>query len=251
MSSNKDSIRNIHRDIMRRCYDERYKLYKDYGAIGRKVCEEWHDRDNFRLWAQHNGFEQGLRLLRRDTKGDFCPDNCFWGVSPTKSYEYGKIKAHKAEVKARKDEFVTLIGNVSPSNHLLSEVYHGMKTRCYNPNGNHYKYYGERGIKICDEWLGKDGLYNFIRWAIIEGGYEKGLTIDRIDVDGDYCPENCRWVTMKIQGRNKRKVHQFLVNGELHSAMSYCEMFGYPYSRFMSMMKKGMTMNQILDALEK
>lgn len=102
MSNNPDALGSIHRDIMRRCYDEKYKLYKDYGARGRKVCEEWHDRDNFRLWAQSNGYEKGLRLLRRDTKGDFCPDNCFWGVSPTKSYEYGKIKAHKAEIKARK-----------------------------------------------------------------------------------------------------------------------------------------------------
>lgn len=251
MSHDKDSIGAIHKDIMRRCYDERYKLYKDYGERGRRVCEEWHDRENFRSWSLKNGYEKGLRLLRRDTKGDFCPDNCYWATSPTKSYEYGKTKAHKAEIKARKDEFRALTGVDNPSNHPLANVHNRMRNVCYNPNTNHYKYYGGKGVKVCDEWLGDGGMRAFIIWSVTEGGYRRGLTIDRIDSDGDYSPDNCRYVDMTIQGRNKKRVHQFLINGELHSAMSYCEKFGYPYHKFLEMMGKGMTMNQILDALEK
>ena len=246
----KDSIGAIHNDIMSRCYNEHYILYKDYGAKGRKVCEEWHDRDNFRIWSHNNGYEKGLRLLRRNTKGDFCPDNCYWGVSPTKSYEYGKIKAHKAEVKRRKDEFVEL-GIGIPSNHPLAEIHHGMKNRCYNINSDNFSYYGGRGVKICDEWLGDGGMYNFMRWAITEGGYKPGLSIDRIDSNGDYCPENCRFVTMTIQGRNKDRTHKFWINGELHSAKSFCQYRGLNYSKFLDLFHKGFTMNQILDILEK
>ena len=250
MASDKNSIGTIHRDIMRRCYDEKYKLYIDYGARGRKVCEEWHDRDNFRLWAYNNGFEKGLRLLRRDTKGDFCPDNCYWGVSPTKSYEYGKIKAHKAEVKRRKDEFIEL-GVGVPSNHPLAEVYHGMKNRCYNPNCERYNCYGGRGIKVCDEWLGNGGMYRFIRWAMTEGGYEKGLTIDRIDVDGDYCPDNCRFATWEQQAGNKRNTRAFIVNGEYYSQAGFCRLHGISYTEYKKYKDKGWTISKILDALEK
>ena len=65
-----------------------------------------------------------------------------------------------------------------------------------------YKYYGGRGIKVCDEWKGREGFWNFYNWAI-RHGYEETLTIDRIDVNGNYEPNNCRWVTMKEQQNNK------------------------------------------------
>jgi len=247
----RDSIGAMHRDIMRRCYDEKYKLYKDYGAKGRKVCKEWHDRENFRRWSECNGYKKGLRLLRRDTKGDFCPDNCYWAVSPTKSYEYGKIKAHKAEVKKRKEEFRAIAGVDCPSNHPIESIYQGMRTRCNNPNSVHYKYYGGREITICDEWSGEKGLLNFIKWSLEEGGYEPGLTIDRINNDKGYSPDNCRWVTTIVQERNKKRVHQFIINGELHSATSFCEYRGLNYNKFMYLYHKGLTMNQILDILEK
>lgn len=80
-----------------------------------------------------------------------------------------------------------------------------MIDRCYNPKCDHYHIYGGRGIKICDEWLIKEnhqGLKNFINWSF-ENGYEPGLTIDRIDVDGNYCPENCRWVSSYDQSLNR------------------------------------------------
>ena len=76
-----------------------------------------------------------------------------------------------------------------------------IKTRCYNQNRKGYKDYGGRGIKICDLWL--YDVRNFVRWAL-ENGYEKSLQIDRIDNDGDYSPENCRWITPKENMLNTR-----------------------------------------------
>lgn len=76
--------------------------------------------------------------------------------------------------------------------------------RCTNPNNKTFNYYGGRGIKVCPEWLDKNtGVAVFCDWALTNG-YKEGLTIDRIDVNGDYTPDNCRWVSMAVQCTNRR-----------------------------------------------
>jgi len=90
----------------------------------------------------------------------------------------------------------------------LYGVWSGMKTRCYNENVKAYKYYGGRGIVVCDEWL--NDFSAFQEWAIANGYDENAkqgnCTIDRINTDGNYEPSNCRWVSMTIQNQNKRGI---------------------------------------------
>ena len=114
------------------------------------------------------------------------------------------------------------VGNLSrthgESKTKLYHIYSCMKDRCYCPNNPAYKNYGARGIKICDEWMGEHGYENFSEWAK-ESGYDeskskKEQSIDRIDVNGDYSPENCRWATSEEQSYNQRKTVKISYNGE-------------------------------------
>lgn len=92
----------------------------------------------------------------------------------------------------------------------IYRIWKAMKQRCNNQNCNAYHNYGERGISICKEW---EDFLTFESWAL-SNGYADDLSIDRIDVNGNYCPENCRWATAIEQGNNKRKNRLITYNGE-------------------------------------
>ena len=96
--------------------------------------------------------------------------------------------------------------SATKSTHRMSEtklfkVYTQMKKRCFNEKDKSYPYYGARGIGVCSEWV--DNPQSFFTWAL-SNGYEEGLTLDRINTNGDYEPDNCRWVTRTEQMRNIR-----------------------------------------------
>lgn len=91
----------------------------------------------------------------------------------------------------------------------LYSIWHGMKQRCLNPNLKGYKYYGGRGIKVCKTWLEFEGFYD---WAV-NNGYNKNLTIERIDVNGNYEPHNCEWIPMENQSKNTRRTTIIEFNG--------------------------------------
>lgn len=104
----------------------------------------------------------------------------------------------------------------------LYEIWRQMHRRCYGENTKAYKDYGARGITICDEWKEFEA---FKEWAL-KNGYSEHLTIDRIDVNGNYCPGNCRWATMKEQANNKRNSHFVECFGERKTISEWADIYG-------------------------
>lgn len=94
----------------------------------------------------------------------------------------------------------------------IYRIYHLMIERCYLNTISDYEKYGKRGIKVCDEWRGEKGFENFYEWSMANG-YNDTLTIDRIDVNGNYEPSNCRWTTMEVQNLNRRNTRYLTHNG--------------------------------------
>lgn len=107
----------------------------------------------------------------------------------------------------------------------LYKIWAGIKKRCTSPNAFNYKDYGGRGIEICSEWLDFDCFKN---WAV-ENGYKEDLSIDRIDVDGNYTPENCRWVTCVVQANNRRNNTFYEVDGVVMTLADWARKYNLNY----------------------
>lgn len=111
------------------------------------------------------------------------------------------------------------------SNTRIYKIWLGIKKRCYAPYTPHYDYYGGRGISMCAEWRGD--FQKFYEWSVANG-YTDSLTIDRIDVNGDYSPNNCRWATIEQQAHNKRNLLYAKVNGIEKSLCEWSETYHIP-----------------------
>ena len=109
----------------------------------------------------------------------------------------------------------------------LRTRYNHMKDRCYNPNSKSYHRYGGRGIKVCDEWL--NDFSAFESWAL-SNGYSPELKLDRVDNDGDYCPENCEFVTNKKNCQHKGNTRYYTLNGKTQNLAQWCEEMKMPYA---------------------
>lgn len=109
-------------------------------------------------------------------------------------------------------------------NHRIHNIFDGMKQRCYNENDENYRFYGAKGIKICDEWL--DNPKSFEDWAL-QNGYFDGLTIDRINENKDYSPENCRWITNINNAKYKSTTSIIDVDGKIHTGRDWSAILGF------------------------
>ena len=111
-------------------------------------------------------------------------------------------------------------------NSRLHRIWSNMKTRCYNPTSNRYYCYGGRGIKVCDEWL--NNYKSFQSWAL-NNGYNDNLTLDRINNNKNYEPNNCRWATYKQQLNNSSRNRIVEINGNKKTITEWCDYYNIPY----------------------
>lgn len=125
----------------------------------------------------------------------------------------------------------------------LFSIWCNMKNRCYNPNSTFFQHYGGRGITVCDEW--QHDFLAFYDWAM-SNGYSDDLSIDRIDVNGNYEPSNCRWATSKEQGVNRRNNKTFVVNGKEKPLVALCKEYNINYSTVQDRLKRGWQIEKAL-----
>ncbi len=123
----------------------------------------------------------------------------------------------------------------------------GIKNRCYCENHESYKHYGGRGIKMCDEWKESFEAFRFDMGA----GFNPSLEIDRIDVNGDYCKENCRWVTRKVQARNQRRNVLLTYMGKTKCLSDWAIELGVKPNTLTHRIKRGWPVDRVLGELPK
>ena len=109
----------------------------------------------------------------------------------------------------------------------IYRIWQHMKSRCSNDNNQAYSHYGGRGITVCTEWTGKNGFVNFYNWAM-KNGYSDDLSIDRINVNGNYEPDNCRWANKEVQQNNKTNNVIISYNGESMNLSQWARKINIP-----------------------
>lgn len=191
------------------------------------------------LYRLHNYHKQGTYWL--------CVCDC-GNIAEVKSSKLG-IGHTKSCGCLQKETVSKLNVKHKKANTRLYKLFIDMKKRCYNQNSKSYKYYGERGVIICDEWL--NDFMVFHDWSISHG-YKDNFTIDRIDVNGNYEPNNCRWVDMKTQNRNSRHNRNYTINGETHCLSEWCEKLNLKYKNIIQRINKyGWSINEALELKER
>lgn len=149
-------------------------------------------------------------------------------------FSCGCLQKEKAKISCVKN-----FTKHSLSNTRLFKIWINMKDRCFNEKNSAYKNYGGRGINVCEEW--SMDFMNFYNWAITNG-YNDNLTIDRIDNNGNYKPDNCRWATRKEQGRNKRNNIKILYQNKIYCASELAELMRISHKKILNKIKN----NQLL-----
>lgn len=124
----------------------------------------------------------------------------------------------------------------------LHHCWRAMKDRVLNENEKRYQDYGGRGIKICNSWL---SFEPFMKWSLSHG-YKKGLSIDRINNNGNYSPQNCRWVTAMIQQNNMRTNHIIYFNDERMTMANFCRKYNLDYSNFNARLQRGFSVHDAM-----
>ncbi|MCA1066126.1 hypothetical protein QTG56_25435 (plasmid) [Rossellomorea sp. AcN35-11] len=211
-------IYKVWKSMRSKCYSSNEDNRHKKGDIW--ICDEWKDDPvAFVDWSKLNGYKEGLQLVRKNKEDGYHPGNCAFLKIEEASKTHGMRRTR------------------------LYNTWTQIKQRCTNEKNDRYAEYGGRGISVCVEWL--DSFEVFKEWAL-KNGYNKDLSIDRIDVDGNYTPDNCRWSTNLEQSRNKRDSIIVTIKGVTKSLPEWSEDSNIPYKTLQARYYKGLRGEKLL-----
>ena len=213
--SNDNPLYKLWKSTRQKCQNPSNKSYKSFGGRGILFHEDWNDFDVFSSWALANGYAKGKTIEQIDKDASFSPDNCFFSV---------KFQHH------------------GMSQTRLYLEWKNMLLRCNTPSHKSYKDYGGRGISVCSQW---HEFPTFKDWALANG-YNDDLFIDRIDVNGNYEPSNCRFVDMVTQCNNRRSSKFLTYQGKTLSHAQWARELGLSRSVIHQRAKRGLPVEEIL-----
>ena len=171
---------------------------------------------------------------------------CICECGNTKIVEDSNLK-HSDKISCgcwRKELYIENAKYNGDSKTELYKIWSGMIRRCYNQKMQNYKYYGGRGVCVCDDWRNdENGYFNFKKWAL-ENGYKEGLSIERVDYNGNYCPENCTWILQKDQMKNTRRTHKITYNGKTMCLTDWAKELNISRWTLSSRLQRGMSVEE-------
>jgi hypothetical protein len=213
--SNDNPLYRLWKSTRQKCQNPDNKSYKSFGGKGILFYEDWNDFDVFSEWALANGYTKGKTIELIDKDASFSPKNCFFSA---------KFQHH----------------GMSQSRIYIE--WKCMLLRCNTPSHKSYKDYGGRGISVCSQW---HEFPNFQEWALANG-YNDNLTIDRIDVNGNYEPSNCRYVDMVTQCNNRRSSKFLTYQGKTLSVSQWARELGLSRNAIFGRLKRGLPIEEVL-----
>lgn len=141
-------------------------------------------------------------------------------------------------------------GTHNKSRTRIYHIWQLMKYRCLNPAAANYSTYGGRGITVCDDWKSRNGFESFYEWSV-NNGYDDSLSLDRIDVNGNYEPENCRWVDEETQHNNTQSSVKITYNGKTMTAAQWAREIGVDRHTIYDRLRKGLPIEEVLGPRKK
>jgi len=215
--SNDNPLYSLWKSTRQKCQNPSNKSFKSFGERGILFHEDWNNFDVFSAWALANGYTQGktIELINKDAS--FSPENCFFS---TKFQHHGMSQSR------------------------LYTEWRMMLNRCNYPSHKSYSDYGGRGIKVCAEW---QDFLAYKDWALANG-YNDDLTIDRIDVDGNYEPSNCRFVDMVTQCNNRRSSKFLTYQEKTLSLSQWARELGVSRNVIWERFQRGLPIEEVLRA---
>lgn len=257
-NSSNTRLYNIYNHMKNRCYNKNDLRYKDWGGRGITICDEWlNNFAAFQEWALSHGYQDDLTIDRIDNDKNYCPENCRWTTykkqANNKRNNYYITINNETKTLSEWCELYNIVIDVVTNriNQLkwdplkalttpiqvqnrnnindkqrLHKIWENMKQRCYNQNHPQYKNYGARNITIYTEWI--NNFDNFYDWAI-NNGYNNTLSLGRININSNYEPDNCKWMTAKEQANNTRNNKYIIINEEIKTLSEWCEIYNINY----------------------